>query len=190
MPKLTLLSIQCPGFQSIRISLPGYGILLPFVFCCPYATAFAQEDIRMKEIISPLTEIFTEAEDLSELTEHLSFYLKRRHSWLGLCTRLRFFCYLSPRRPRYLEFLFKIPADRIYLFSKLSRFRSRPTKMRQLQTCGFECKTTLLASLNHSYDRKAFTHDYFLFLCLQCYVAIIGSGKYTLVSRENILAHR
>jgi hypothetical protein len=76
MPKLTLLSIQCPGFQSIRISLPGYGILFPLVFCYPYATAFAQEDIRMKEIISSVTETFTEKDDLSELTEQLSFELK------------------------------------------------------------------------------------------------------------------
>lgn len=75
IPKLTLLSLQCPGFQSIRISLPGYGILLPFVFCCPFVT-FAQEEVLIKEIVSPLTEAFTEEEDLSELTERLSFYTK------------------------------------------------------------------------------------------------------------------
>jgi hypothetical protein len=75
MPKLTLLSLQCPGFQSIRISLPGYGMLLSFMFCCP-AMTFAQEEALMKELISPLAETAAPEEDLSELTERLFFYLK------------------------------------------------------------------------------------------------------------------
>lgn len=75
MPKPAISSIQCPGLQSIRISLPGYGILLSVVLFCPCSTAYAQEEVQIKEITATLSENFT-AEDLSELTEQLSFYLK------------------------------------------------------------------------------------------------------------------
>ncbi|QNK64874.1 helix-hairpin-helix domain-containing protein [Pedobacter sp. PAMC26386] len=51
-------------------------LLLPFVFCYPSSTVSAQEEVQMKEIISPLAEGFTEEEDLSEFTEKLSFHLK------------------------------------------------------------------------------------------------------------------
>ncbi|MBB5620408.1 hypothetical protein HDE69_001457 [Pedobacter cryoconitis] len=75
MPKSAISSIQCPGLQSIRITLPGYGILLSIVLFCPCNTAFAQEEVQIKEITATLSANFT-AEDLAELTEQLSFYLK------------------------------------------------------------------------------------------------------------------
>ncbi|MBB6270190.1 hypothetical protein HDF26_000617 [Pedobacter cryoconitis] len=76
VPKLTLPFVQCPGFQNIRICLPGYSILLLFLLFYPFPAAFAQEQINIREIISPLAASFTEEEDLSEFTERLSFYLK------------------------------------------------------------------------------------------------------------------
>ncbi len=75
-PKQIILPIQCPAFHTTRLSLPGCGILMSLVLCWPSCTVLAQEEAGIKEITSTIAETFTEEEDLSELTERLSAYIK------------------------------------------------------------------------------------------------------------------
>lgn len=128
MPKSAISSIQCPGLQSIRISLPGCGILLSIVLFCPCNTAFAQEDVQIKEITATLSENFT-AEDLSELTEQLSFYLKHPLD-------------LNRTSPEQLKELFFLSALQISNFFTHIRLSGKLKDVLELQAiAGFDVAT-------------------------------------------------
>lgn len=97
MLKLIPFSVQCSGFPILRISFPGYGILLPLVLCCSCTAVFAQQEAQLKKIVSSIAETFTEQEDLAELTERLSFYLSHPADLNRITPeQLKEFFFLSP----------------------------------------------------------------------------------------------
>ncbi|RAJ35674.1 helix-hairpin-helix domain-containing protein [Pedobacter cryoconitis] len=128
MPKSAISSIQCPGLQSIRTSLPGCGILLYIVLFCPYNTVFAQQEVQIKEITATLSPNFT-AEDLAELTEQLSFYLKHPLD-------------LNSASPEQLKELFFLSALQISNFFTHIRLTGKLKDVLELQAVtGFDVTT-------------------------------------------------
>jgi hypothetical protein len=63
-------------YTSIYFALPLCGLLTAFICCLCRPSALAQEDAAVKNITSHLAESLSEEEDLSDLTERLSFYKK------------------------------------------------------------------------------------------------------------------
>ena len=75
MSRLIFFPIQCFRLSVNRAPAPAFRFfILLLLFSLSYK-ALAQEEARIKEVVSAITGIFTEEEDdLSELTERLSFY--------------------------------------------------------------------------------------------------------------------
>lgn len=75
MSKLIFSPIQCFQLSGDRLPAPAFGLFITLVFFSLSYKASAQEETGIKEIVSAITGVFTEDDDdLSELTERLSFY--------------------------------------------------------------------------------------------------------------------